>query len=363
MTIHYFTEMMAELGFHTADCIAVGRQKDWPCSIEFEKDAGNNRFVLRVAAGEKLRPVVKSLKGERIPHLRWLCEAGEGGETLVCVLTPPSDFYAKGNIHGALNAAVTALEGAQHTPPVQCPLCGSTGCDAFAYVEEATRPVHSGCLTTRLNLPEADVKTPLKIRGSYVTGILGALLGAAVGALPNWAQALSSGTISAILYAFIPFVSALLYRLFRGKARQLASGVIVLLSSLGVAFLLELVWFWLLATTQAGYNKSITATTAQYFAGHTIGLTLREMFYCLLFLLLGFLVAAVLLRRYAASGTTGGRLIRGAAFVRKTAFTQWEGKLGPLLNAGEEAPEEDEALAPATLKEDTKSATATEVSP
>lgn len=326
MTKNYFAEMMAELGFHTVDKLAVGLAGSWPCSVEMEGEA----FLLRLLCSAPPAEAAKTLRDKNIPHVRWSAYKKEKGQGLLAgVLTPPSDFYAKGCLHGALAEASRALDGAGLQPPATCALCEGESCGQWAFVEGAVRAVHPGCLQSRLPLPEEDSLTPGKAGGHYLTGVLGALLGGAIAALPNWAQALSKGTVHPVLYVFIPLLAALVYRLCRGKARLGAAGGIVLGASLAVSFVLELIWFWLVSTTAAGYNISIAQTTAMYFEGHTIGLTLREMGFSLLFLMLGFFVSTVLLRRYVKTHTRGGELVRGGRFVRQTAFSVKEGVVRP----------------------------------
>ncbi|MDL2252521.1 hypothetical protein LJC49_00405 [Ruminococcaceae bacterium OttesenSCG-928-I18] len=359
MTKNYFEEMMAELDFHVADNIALGYQQGFPLSVEFNKNAETTEFFLRVVVDRDAKPARKRLKEQEQGSVKWFSEKDEEGEggVLVGVLAPPSDFYAKGAVHGAAVAAAETLKELDYAPPSRCPLCDGEGCDRYAYLAEGCRATHKLCLQTRLDLPEKDTKTPLKARGFYLTGILGALLGASIAALPNWSQALSKGTINSVIYAFIPFLSALLYRLFRGKANRIAGGVIVMVSSLIVAFLLELVWYWLVTTNMAGYNMSIATTTALYFESHSLAQTVKEMMFSLLFLILGFFPAFILLRRYAASGTTGGRLERGALFVRQSAFSVKKGKVSAEIQreaeseAGEDSPaREDPAGAGAEVE-------------
>ncbi len=343
MTKLYFEEMMTELGFRTVDDLALGLAEGWPCSVQME-DGG---FTLRILASGVPVAAAKTLKDKNLPHTRWTAYKKEAGEeelgSLVGRMNPPSDFYAKGCLHGALVQAPKALNAEGLHPPTACFLCGGQNCDRWVYADGVVRAVHQQCLDTRLNLPEKDSTIPAKVGGHYLTGILGAILGAGIAALPNWAQALSKGAIHPVLYVFIPVLAALVYRLFRGKARLLASGLTVLGASLGVSFVLELIWYWLVTVTASGANRPIAETTAMYFESHTIGLTLREMGFSLLFLMLGFFAAAVLLRRYVRAHSGKEQRVLGADTVRKTAFLLKEGAV-QLASP----PEEDLPAAPAT---------------
>ncbi len=350
MTKAYFKEMMEEMGARCLDGTAfgvAGRPKPavarqtaaqqlseddgfgssrnvagYPYSLELDTGARTPELTLRLVVSQSARPAWLALKEKNSRQVRWFHEPDEmsGGGVLGAVLRLPDEFYAKAAVHGALADAAQALRAAGLALPEKCPLCQNGGCDVYAQLGDAFRPAHTACLQTRLALPEEDHVTPVRIRGNYFTGILGGLLGALVGALPSFALAMGQMRISAPLYAFIPILSALLYRLLRGKARRNFSAVVVLLASIGTALLLELIWYWLVQAVGTQFSVTFWQTSALYFENHTLALSLSEMWVCLVALAIGFIPAGVLLRGYAHSRTEGGETIRGAAYVRASAM-------------------------------------------
>lgn len=311
---------MSEFGAAARDGTACGARSGYPYTVELF-DARAPELTFRFVLAQDAKPARELLKKEPGAHTRWYSEPDSmsGGGILVAVLRPPSDFYAKAAVHGVLGRAAETLKAMDLTPPEECPLCGNPGCDVHALLGACFRPAHKACLDTRLSLPEEDVVKPVRLRGFYLTGILGAVLGALIGGLPNFALALNEGRINAPLYAFIPILSALVYRLLRGKASRTYSNIVVLAASLGSAFLLELVWYWLVQATPLGYMVSFWATSAQYFATHTFALTLREMLFSLISLAVGCIPAAFVLKGWAKGGRTGGETVRGAKYVRESA--------------------------------------------
>lgn len=320
MTKIYFGEMMEEFGATALDGTAYGARAGYPYSAVLAKETGAPELTFRFVVEESAKAVWEGLKKDPGPHTRWFHEPDglSGGGVLGAVLRPPSDFYAKAEVHGLLARATAALGAGGLAPPERCPLCENAGGDVYALLGEGYRKAHKSCLDTRLSLPEEDTVRPIKVRGFYITGILGALAGAIIGAAPNFALALSEGRINAPLYAFIPLLAALVYRLCRGKASRTYSNIVVLAVSLGAAFLLELVWFWLVNATPLNYNLSFWYTSALYFETHTFLQTLREMLISLVCLFIGFIPAGFVLRGYARSGTTGGETVRGGKYTRQS---------------------------------------------
>ncbi len=318
MTKRYFEELMEEFGFHVVDTVALGMFKEWPVRIQKQED----ELELRIVVPKQAKTCLKELKSKGLSYTDWFAQADLAHEhecyVLGAYIQTPSDFYLRSTLHTALTSLVKCLQEESYTPPKTCALCGEEHCEALAFVQEECRVVHRRCVKEKLNLPQKDAQAKPKVQGSYWGGILGALLGAAVAALPNWAQVLSDASVNRILYLFLPFMATLLYRLFRGKAKLLVAGVTVLAASFVVAFGLELVWFWVMATSQAGYNISLANTTALYFEIYTLRLSFQDMAPSLLFLLVGFFPSTILLRRYVASKTMICSVTRGKEFVENS---------------------------------------------
>lgn len=329
--------------FHckTVKNIAMGAVGDFPYSAELYLGEDPTRIKLRFPMQEGLSSVLGYFKSNPVEYTTVYSEyTGDGKPVFACEVHPPTDFYVKSTLYSLLKEAEKAFADA--TPLLVCPLCGGGNCDSRAFLEEDNRLTHSACVKNRLSVQAADRQQPPSVTGSYLRGAAGALLGALLGALPSWAQAMSQGRVTTILYLFIPFMSALLYRLLRGKASRNAAAVSVLFSSVLVAFIMELFLYWLVLSYQAGYNISIWESSSYFFASFSFASAVRNMFSSLLFVLIGFFVSAILLRRYAAAGTRPGKTIRGSLFI--------EDSLVP-LNPESAAPEQGSTGKPAASSE------------
>lgn len=299
--------------------VVLGSFKGWPFSARLLQDTDAPEVLVRFLSPPKTKELAHKLNREKQPHIRWYAEVSDKNEPVLdAVARMPSDFYVKATIHTILNVAVKNFEEMGLAPPDVCSLCGLPHCDCMGYLYGAFRPLHQGCLDTRLQLPPEDRVLPERISGHVLTGVLGALLGALVAALPIWSLALTNGRIHWALYAFIPLLSGLCYRLFRGKAIHNVASLAVLLSSLAATMLLELVWYWLVLTTTYGTNIPFWQSVQHYFAYHTLFSSLREMLFCLLALFVGFMAVNVFLRRYAENGHQPRQVIRGADYTRST---------------------------------------------
>lgn len=336
MTRNYFEELMAGFGAHSAEGTAFGSREGFLYSAAFTKGPPDE-ILFRFAVGGPVKQVVRELQEKQNVHITWYAESDPGshdghGGVLVALAEPPSDFYAKATVHTLLGGAVAALAAAGLRPDETCTLCALGRCDTAALLEYSYRNTHKACVETRLELPEEDrMPAKAKTQGHVLTGILGALLGAFVAALPNWSQALNQYKLSPVLYALIPVVSALLYRVFRGKPNKVVSLVTVLGASFAAAFALELVWNWIVLTNQSGQNLAFAETMARYFASNTVVSALREMLFSLVFLVVGFFPGSVLLRRYFEENDKPPEIVRGAAYVRATMPPPPEEEGGPGL--------------------------------
>lgn len=314
MTKEYFEELMAGFGCKTIGNMALGAAGVYPYSAELESSSPLAVEFGFVAHG-KISSALSYIKSLKQPHLKWSITQSKGTSTLCCTMEPPSDFYAKAEVHTLLHTAKKALEKYGCTPPDKCLICGSGGCDALAYIE-GYRPVHSLCLKTRLDLPEQDETVHARPETiSYFTGFAGALMGALIGAMPSLFQIIGSGRINTLMYAFIPIISALFYRLARGKKNQNFAAVAVLASSLGAAFLLEQIGYWAVISDFFSYEITFSSSIQNYLANHSFSGAVKQMMFSLAFLLVGYFASTILLRRYAAQTSSDSYTRRGAKFA------------------------------------------------
>ena len=311
---------MQGFGFTAHGRTAFGATGGYPCTVEKLSDFNRGDLAVRFALGAPARAVATGLRKEKLDHVKWYALPDGAGSILVAVYAPPSDFFARAGIHTILTTATRALKDAGVQPSENCPLCGLAACDGYACLEGEWRPVHLACLKTRLELPDEDHTPPRKTSGHVLTGIAGALVGALFGALPIWALALSRDTLYWALYAFIPILSGLAYRTARGKASTNVAGIAVLCPSLLAALVLEQVYFQLWLSHQQQANIPFSVSVPYYIATHSFASSVREMLFCLLALVVGYLATMAMLRRYSQGGINPGRVVRGTKFIRSTAM-------------------------------------------
>ncbi len=317
MTRLYFEEMMESMGCIVQGHLAFGVMENWPYSVELFDTGGIAEIQVRFLAQGATVKVAKDLKQKDAAHQRWHGE-NEETSTLFCMYTPPSDFYVKAGLRDILKSGADALLRHKLSPSKECPLCEKDGCDSYAYLNEDYTPCHVYCVENRLDLPEADRYMQKRTQGKVLNGVLGAFMGAFIGALPIWVLALNQNTIYFALYVFIPILSGLLYRLLRGKASKNIGGISVLISSIIMAVGLELVWNWILLSYQTGQNLPFFETAEYYFASHNIILSIQEMLFNLVALMVGFLATLRFLRRYEDESNEVGGVVRGMAFVKNS---------------------------------------------
>lgn len=322
MTNTYFQELMKEFGCYANHNTAFGTTGVFPFTAKLHGQQSASIISVRFLLTGKTNECLAYLKEHSAEYLSWGLENHTEGDsaftTLTCLVEPSTDFYIKALLHTLFHDAVKVFPQFELTAPQTCPLCGFKSPDAYVYWEGDYRAAHASCVKTKLTLPEEDIVISGKVKGNYLTGILGAFIGAFIAVIPNMANALSNGRITTPLYIVIPFLSFLMYRLFRGKASRNFSTLSVFFASLSTAFFLELFWFWITLSAHTGETVSFWASNAYYFSTHNLPMTVREMFFGLLFFGGGLIPTNILIRRYADNSTTPSKRVRGAKFIRES---------------------------------------------
>ncbi len=186
----------------------------------------------------------------------------------------------------ALDTVTAALAARKAMPPANCPLCKDKmkPCDALALVNGYV-PVHRECCQSRAysKVAMAEVNT---IRGSYLTGILGAILAGLIASIPVVLSMWLLDSIYAVLYALIPLGAYYGYKLCRGKMNRGALVIIVLVCIIEL-FAIEQIIFYIAIVEAYAVYPSILDTVPLYFSLMTFGDIMGDMTISFLFLLLG----------------------------------------------------------------------------
>ncbi len=120
-------------------------------------------------------------------------------------------------------------------PACTCAVCQGASPESLCLID-VFQPVHASCVQQKV-VDAKDAAAENQQNGSYLTGTLGALLGALVGTIPTILLLLLSDTISAFLFALVPLAAMFGYRLFKGKSDTVSIVIIVIISILSVGFI------------------------------------------------------------------------------------------------------------------------------
>ena len=236
--------------------------------------------------------VGRRLKKELPKHcsLNWsqgltLICSGQDGELL--------ETYAS-----SLEKVTCALREEGICVPDQCPYCRKTGCDALALLGRTYTPIHRACCEEQAYSTATRAEVNAK-QGSYVTGLIGALLGGFVAILPSLLTIWLMDRIYSILFVLIPLGAYHGYRLFRGRMNRFA-GVITIVISLIMPFILEQALFYLAVATTFGILPSVLDTVMLYFDFYTPSEMALSMAKPYIFLALGLWVTFRTITRTSA---------------------------------------------------------------
>ena len=118
----------------------------------------------------------------------------------------------------------------------RCAECGCefTGNGSWKLINGVAFHLHEGCANSVNNAAKAQQNKALEEdNGSYLTGAIGALLGALIGAIP-WALVMYSGYVAAILGLLIGWLSNKGYNLLHGKKTKAKLVIVIIMCIVGV---------------------------------------------------------------------------------------------------------------------------------
>lgn len=185
----------------------------------------------------------------------------------------------------AMETVASAMREAGVGVPDQCPICRQRECDSLGLVDGVYQPAHRACCENRSysTVTRAEVNAQ---NGSYVTGILGAILGALIASVPTLLTTWFLERIYALLFILIPLGAYHGYRLLRGKMNKMV-GVVTVIISLLMPFVMDQILFYLVVATSFGIVPSLLETVPLYFQYYTPKDMLVSMGMSYVFLLVG----------------------------------------------------------------------------
>ena len=242
MTREEISSFAAAWGFRMVGDKMVGVFQGYPFSALFRSGSTSVLNASLVLAKTPKNRSVKELKGIlpkgvtvsrfNVSTMMLACSARDGELTIKFV--------------EGMKALTGLLREEGLLPPERCPLCNQGGCDAAALTGSGPvgsyLPVHQRCCQERSYsaVSHAEVNS---LKGNYLPGFIGAMLGGAVGAIPSILTIIFLETIYALLYALIPLAAYYGYKLFKGKM-NLAATVAAVVSAVFQLFMVEWTVFW-----------------------------------------------------------------------------------------------------------------------
>lgn len=235
-----FTELVAQLGYTQYGAFFCGVTDRWPVTLY---SASYGRFSVPVSLKEckdKLpaaKQEIKALGGK-------LLTSGNNGGCLV--IRFPKSKGLQGSLYTFVHHSLGALTRLGIHPLDCCPVCRNGNCDVASFLQGSFRGTHRHCLQGKADAAATAAEENLQ-SGSYLTGILGAIIGMLVGTLPSLLTILFADSIYALLFALIPIGAYFGYKLFRGRMNKFALLVSILAAVFGVFLLnFELMIYYLI---------------------------------------------------------------------------------------------------------------------
>lgn len=221
---------------------------------------------------------------------------------------------------GRLTAELlAALKQKGVRPDTTCGICGRPECDAVMFWDSHYSPVHTSCVHTIENQAKEKVEKN-EVEGNYVAGIIGAILGAFVGVIPNLLTIILANSIWSLLFALIPICICFGYKLFKGKTNKFMIVLTIILSVLSVFLIeFEVIVYMFISEYGIPFSDAVTLTIEAIKYGDIIGVLMGDMLQYFIFVALGIWIA------WGQITKTSGSLVKGVGEVKSTLIPYGDG--------------------------------------
>ncbi len=254
-----FFEVLAAQRYHVVDNAAYGVLDAYPFAVRRPQ---NNKYVT-VSITVQTAPDKAQAKALRAALKQQGIKANWNGRVLSYSFRTDRSATPE-LLREGLAAAIQTLRQAGLMPPCTCGICAQGGTDAFILRNippQGYDAVHARCVDQMQDSAHAQVR---KNPGSYLTGIVGALLGAFVGGLPAFIALHFLHIVSAWLFMLLPIASYFGYKLCRGKMNAVAGISAVVCSLLGLGLVI-LAWDTAVNMSDLGLDFSDAVRFTWYF--------------------------------------------------------------------------------------------------
>lgn len=274
MTMDQFDALAATWGWKHIGSNAYGVHRNYPFSVYL----GTGRLTtltvtFRLRKGLKAR-AVRALRKE-LPKGCSLAQPQAGAVHLVCAGT---DGALEESLRRAMDAATATFQEEGLLPPDVCPYCKHKDCDALAAQGGARAkpagntgnvvvgaalggmvgalvaqslsapatgyvPVHRACVQERAAAGAAHAQKNL-VAGSYGKGLLGAVLGALVAAIPSIAFQVATYSYFYLLAILVPLGAWFGYKKLGGRQTMAAFWIVAAVTLVTTWFVVDQVVFY-----------------------------------------------------------------------------------------------------------------------
>lgn len=292
---------LTQFGFSAVNNnICVGTWKNY--AVTLQKYSGKNYFIyvaIRIEKASKelkkaLHAAVRANGGKKAAVSRVMPNFVHGTLSFGKVENELNDFSAY------LEALTEALRGNGVMPANTCAMTGAANPDSLCLIPRSDcfgyQPVCSAVIR------ESDQEVQARAAdnegsGSYLTGIIGAVLGMLVGIAVNLLTMVFLERIFSLLFALVPVAAMFGYKLFKGKANKAAIVIVIVLSVIAVPLMEFLAGAITVAREyDVSFFEAMQATAKLFFEPEVLKETGPEMLKILLFMALGVFIGWSYLR-------------------------------------------------------------------
>ncbi|MBQ1411152.1 MAG: hypothetical protein IIY94_07760 [Oscillospiraceae bacterium] len=286
---------MAQDGFEMVDSsFCVGTWRNY--AVTLRHFSGKSYYVyvaIRVeSAQNKLRKTIRAaIKTAGVKK----CNINQVNKNyLLSTVTFGKEEREENAMRAYLDVLTSALRDAGVAPANTCAVSGAANPDSLCMMMNQAyfgfQPVNAAAV--RQSGYEAQAKAEEnENNGSYLTGAVGALLGALVGMAANLLLIVLLNRVSAWLFALVPVASMFGYKTLRGKTNKLAV-VIVLLACILMVPILEFsaASIELARQYDLPFGEALGYVGERFFEAEVLKEALPDMLRLLLFMGLGLLI-------------------------------------------------------------------------
>ena len=287
-------------GFETIGALCCGTWRGYAVAVQ---RYGGKTYLAHMATRldkfpAALRKAVKLKAKESCRCCKNVSAAGKQSLIGTFTVSGADDLYER--FTQCMDAFTGALRENGIPPADTCAISGAPNPDSLCPIYHgysgSYQPVCASAVRSR-NLETQERLETNENSGSYLLGILGAVLGMLVGLIPNVLTILFTETIYAMLFALVPLAAMFGYKLFRGKMNTVSVVVVIVVSLLGVVLIpyIEFVYY-ILQSYSLSLGDAMYAALQLMLDPEVLSDLTGELLQLLLFMALGLFVAWRFLR-------------------------------------------------------------------